>query len=48
MELVFKLEYWPVKMETFNIKVEKQKNKVCCDLFTYSLFQSQKNLLDII
>lgn len=36
MELVFKLEYCPVKKETFNIKVEKQKNKVQCGPFAYS------------
>lgn len=36
MELVFKLEYCPVKKEKFNRKVEKQKNKVHCDLFAYS------------
>lgn len=36
MELAFKLEYSPVKKKTFNIKVEKQKSKVHCDLFAYS------------
>lgn len=33
---MFKLEYCPVRKEKFNIKVEKQKNKVPCDLFAYS------------
>lgn len=35
-ELMFKLEYCPVEKKTFNIKVEKQKNKVHYDLFANS------------